>query len=343
MLGVSLSQIVYGPLSEGIGRKTPIVFGSIIMLVGSFLCFHAETVDRLIWGRFVQGLGAGAAASLWHSIFRDRFSGAELSKYASYLVIFIMFLIPVAPVLGGFLEESFGWRSNFQFMIGLGVFVIVVFLLGFSETNTHKNLSRLNLSYIVKTYKRLLADPLFVGVCFSVFFSYGACFTWLTVGPVLLIKLLKISPSYFGILNAVSAVFGYGIAGFLNGRLVPKLDVIKMLRLGWGIMIFSGASLFVGYMIFGLTVWGVMIPVTFIYFGSSFIWPNAFSIAFTPFGNIAGYVGSLYGSFQIGGAFALGGLSSLLPDTLFVFATIVVGSSLIAWIFFEKCVRTRIE
>jgi DHA1 family bicyclomycin/chloramphenicol resistance-like MFS transporter/DHA1 family 2-module integral membrane pump EmrD-like MFS transporter len=85
-------------------------------------------------------------------------------------------------------------------------------------------------------------------------------------------------------------------------------------------------------------------PVTLIYFGSSFIWPNAFSAAFTPFGEIAGYAGALYGSFQVGGAAALGGLSSCLPHTHpLVFSSIVFLSSVVAWSIYEKVVDRLLD
>src|SRR3989338_6223909 len=116
MLGVALSQLVYGPLSEGVGRKKPLLTGLIIMIVGTLICLFSPSIKVLILGRLIQGCGAGACAALWRSIFRDLFTGEELSKYGSYLVVFIMFIIPAAPLLGGYLEEFYSWRACFAFM-----------------------------------------------------------------------------------------------------------------------------------------------------------------------------------------------------------------------------------
>ena len=79
MFGVATSQLVYGPVSEGVGRKKPLLFGLGIMLIGCLICLSAQYIDVLIAGRFVQGAGAGACAALWRSIFRDSFKGEELS------------------------------------------------------------------------------------------------------------------------------------------------------------------------------------------------------------------------------------------------------------------------
>jgi len=70
MFGVAVSQLVYGPLSEGIGRKPPMIFGLLIMLIGSIVCAMTVNIALVIFGRLVQGIGAGACASLWRSVFR---------------------------------------------------------------------------------------------------------------------------------------------------------------------------------------------------------------------------------------------------------------------------------
>ena len=116
MFGVAVSQLVYGPLSEGIGRKPPMIFGLLIMLIGSIVCAMTIIIDLVIFGRFVQGIGAGACASLWRSVFRDSFSKEELAQYSSYLVTAVMFVIPTAPLIGGYLQQYFGWYASFVFM-----------------------------------------------------------------------------------------------------------------------------------------------------------------------------------------------------------------------------------
>jgi DHA1 family bicyclomycin/chloramphenicol resistance-like MFS transporter/DHA1 family 2-module integral membrane pump EmrD-like MFS transporter len=84
MLGLSISQLIYGPISDVIGRRLPLIIGILIMISGSFICFYTTNITTLLLGRFIQGLGAGAGASLWRAIFRDSFNGAELAKYGGY-------------------------------------------------------------------------------------------------------------------------------------------------------------------------------------------------------------------------------------------------------------------
>ena len=152
MLGVALSQLIYGPLSEGIGRKTPMIIGLVIMTLGSIICVFATNIETILIGRLVQGCGAGACACLWRSVFRDSFSGENLAISTSHLVIFIMFIAPIAPALGGYLQETFGWFSNFIFMALYSLLALLGMTFKFRETNKNFHRSKLNIKYILGQY-----------------------------------------------------------------------------------------------------------------------------------------------------------------------------------------------
>lgn len=315
MFGVAVSQLIYGPISEGVGRKPPMVIGLIIMCIGSLVCLWAQTIDIVMLGRLIQGCGAGACAALWRSVFRDVYSGEELAKYGSYLVIFIMFIIPAAPALGGYFQEYWGWRANFVFMTVYSILAILAIVFGFKETSLHHHPERLKWLYIVRTFNSLLISKLFMGVTLATFLSYGALFCWFTVGPILLIKNLGLTPVEFGWISALGGGGAYALAGLINGKLVTRLGIPFMMRLGFSIMIFSGIILVLCYFLFGMNVWSIAVPGILFYFGSTFIWPNAFATAFTPFGKIAGYAGALYGFMQICGGAVISWLISFLPGT----------------------------
>lgn len=208
MLGVSLSLLVYGPVSEGIGRKVPVITGLVIFLIGSLLCLFAKNIDMLLIGRFIQGLGAGGGAGLWRAIFRDVYSGKELAKYASYLTILVMIIIPAAPAFGGYLDHLLSWRSIFAALSIYSVIAIMTVIFYFKETSRHHHFEKLKFSYIKKTFRLLLSNRVFMGISISVFFTYGATFAWFVTGPVLLIKVVGISSLTFGWLSFL----GGGIA-----------------------------------------------------------------------------------------------------------------------------------
>ena len=340
MFGVAVSQLVYGPLSEGIGRKPPIIFGLLIMLIGSIVCVMTVNMGLLIFGRFVQGTGAGACASLWRSVFRDSFSKEELAQYSSYLVIAVMFVIPTAPLIGGYLQQYFGWYASFVFMTIYSIIALFGVILGFRETNVNYHISKLKMKFVISKYLILLRSPIFMGTTCGTFLTYGAVFSWFIVGPVLLIDRLGILPMEFGWLTFICGVISYGFAGFINGKLVKRWGMTAMLRLGWGIMIASGVVMILGYYLAVMNIWFIMIPVVLLFFGSTFIWPNAFAVAFSPFGDIAGYAGALYGFMQVSGAAVLAAFAAYLPDNnQLILAITITITSVVSWLLYELAVN----
>ena len=179
MLGVALSLLFYGPISEGLGRKWTLVTGLCIMFSGSIMAFFAPSIGVLILSRFIQGLGAGSCQGLVRAIFRDVFSGDELAKYGSYLMMSIVFVVPVAPTIGAYLQHFFGWRSIFIFM-SLYVLITIAVLIGFfKETSQHHHLERLKPGFIIKSYGQILKSRIFIGITACSFLTYGAFFAWL--------------------------------------------------------------------------------------------------------------------------------------------------------------------
>lgn len=313
MFGAAVSQLFYGPLSEGFGRKLPMVVGLVIMVVGSLICLTPD-IETIIFGRFIQGCGAGACASLWRPIFRDQFAGEDLAKYSSYLVTFIMFIVPGAPVLGGYLAEFFGWQANFIFLVFYSLVALVTLVLGFMESNKDINISKIKFKSILASYSILLKSRVFMGITCCTFLSHGASFSWFVAGPPLMIDHVGVSTTAFGWLLFFFCGGAYAIAGHLNSRLVKRFGIPFMMRFGWIVMTISGFLMLLVHFIIPMNVSTIMTPITLFFFGSTFIWPNAFATAFTPFGHIAGYAGALYGFIQLAGASVLAAIVALLPD-----------------------------
>ncbi len=339
MLGVALSQLIYGPISDGVGRKAPLTIGISIMLTGSFICLFASHIDILILGRFIQGCGAGACAALWRAVFRDIFTGEELSRYGSKLVIFITFIVPATPALGGYLQHYFDWRASFVFMSLYAFIAFISILYGFKETSQHHHKEKLRLSYITNTFRQLLFSRVFMGVTSCNFLVYGAFFSWFTAGPVLLIHIVGISPVKFGWLTFCGGGSAYALSGWLNGKLVSRLGMPNMMRIGFSLMILSGIFMLGGKILIGINVWDIMGPVVLFYVGATFIWPNAMAAAFSPFGKITGYAAALYGFMQVSGAAGMGAIISHLPDTnQLPLALVMLISPLLAWLIYEVIV-----
>lgn len=340
MLGLAITQLIYGPLSEGIGRRYTLIASLCVVFTGCLISVFAPSISMLICGRFIQGCGAGGSAALWRAIFRDSFEGAELAKYVSYLSIFIIFIVPAAPTLGGYLQTLFGWRSNFVFLSSYSVIAIIVIFVFLKETNKHMDITRLNPKFIIDTYKTILFSRLFMGYCLSVFFSYGAFFSWFVISPVLLIKTVGMTPISYGWISFLGVGLAMLLSSLINGKIVGRFGSHLMLRLGWSIMIIAGILMLTLKFLFGINAMIIVLPTFLLIFGVTFIWPNAFTSAFAPFGKIAGYAAAIYGAIQLGGAAVMGSIISFLPDSnQLPLAIIFILSPLLAWLVFEIVIQ----
>lgn len=340
MVGLATSQLFYGPLSEGLGRKTPLILGLSILFLGNIICLFSSSISFLVVGRLIQGCGAGACSALWRSIFRDTFEGAELAKYGAYFSIFITFIVPAAPALGGYLQEYFDWRASFVFLLLYSLSTLIMVIVWLRETSQHHHVEKLNLKFIFNSYKHMLSSHIFMGYTLCTFVCYGAFFSWFAAGPVLLIHMVGLSPVEFGWITLIGGGLATAFGGWVNGRLVTSVGTKVMLRTGFSIMFLAGILMLISAMIFKMNAYIIVIPMMFFYFGVTFIWPSAFAGAFGPFGKMAGYAGALYGFMQISGAAVIGMMVSYLPhENQIPLALVFILASMTAWTVFEKIVN----
>lgn len=335
MFGVAISQLIYGPLSEVFGRRIIMLIGFVIMFLGSLIGVFADNIDILSAGRFVEGIGAGACYALWRAIARDKGSGTDLAKDISYLAMAMIIIVPIIPVLGGYMDDSFGWRSNFILMSFFLLFVLVYTYFSLEETNIYTDRSKFNLQYIYKNYAILLSSKKFIYLSFGMFLFYGGFFSWLLVGSVILIKKMGMSPTEFGWINFFVLGGTRFITSYINTFLVSAYGTSRIIRLGCIISLFGGLILFALLYLHSLS--GLLIGTILYFIGMSLFSPNTLAESFTPFGERAGYAAALYGSIQIGGASFFGMIVSYLPDETPVFLSIIfIFCSSLAWVLFEK-------
>ncbi|MBM4412970.1 MAG: multidrug effflux MFS transporter, partial [Chloroflexi bacterium] len=123
MIGVALGQVVYGPITDKFGRKTPLLVGFGLYIIGAVICASAPTITWLVVGRFIQALGASAGAVISSAIARDLWSGKMLADRLSLLVLVLGVAPILAPSLGGVILGQWDWHGLFWFLVLYGVAV----------------------------------------------------------------------------------------------------------------------------------------------------------------------------------------------------------------------------
>ena len=298
MFGFAISLAIYGPLSDGIGRRIPLIIGLVLCLVGSIFCISAQSITGMIIGRLLQGLGAGATLSITQPILRDLFDGKTLAKYSSYSALIGVGFLTLAPLIGGYLQYYFGWRASFLFVLiySLAALAAIIFLV--PETNKHRHPLNLTSSVIKKNLKTVITSPTFIGYCVCSLLAYGALLAWLTSGPIVLQSVIGLSPVSFGWVYVLTGI-GFAMGAVLNAKCVNTFGINKMMVVGLLCVFLSGIGMSVCAWMGVISSLGIIPWAVMLLFGVSMVFPNTSAGVFQPFPEIAGITSAIFYSTRV--------------------------------------------
>ena len=303
-LGLTVGQLLYGPIADRYGRKPPLYFGLSLYVAASAACALAPTIGSLIGLRFLQALSGCAGMVVARAVVRDLYDRQESARVFSILLM-VMGIAPiVAPLAGGYLLTWFGWRSIFWVLALFGVACLVAVKAGLPET-IPRDQPRIALSKAMGNYAALLADRRYLAYALSGGFGQAGMFAYISGSPFVIIDLYGVPAHYYGWLFGLNAT---GIVAFtqLNRRLLLRYDADRVLDFGnlagflmcvlLLIMAWSNAA--------GLV--GILVPLFFVVSLRGLTFPNASAGAMAPFPEKAGSASALLGSVQ----FAIAAIAS---------------------------------
>ncbi len=298
LVGFSLGQLFWGPLSDRLGRRLPIALGMLLFIAGSAGCALSGSVHGMIGWRFVQALGACAGVTLARAIVRDLYAGSRAAQMMSTLMIVTAIAPLLGPSVGGALLHVAPWHAIFWLLVAVGVLTLLSLRL-LPETLPAARRLREPLSRVFATYLHLLRQPRLLAYAGAGGFLYGGIFAYVAGTPFAYITYHHVPPQYYGMLFALGSI---GIMGmnYLNVRLVPRLGSDRLLRIG---SIGAGAM---GLLV-ALAAWtdagglaGLVVPL-FLYIAcTGLIAANAITGALGLFPEVAGSVSALIGATQFG-------------------------------------------
>ena len=343
LVGFACGQIVYGPVSDRLGRKPVVLVALGIFGISSLACALTSSIDALIVARFFQAFGGSGAVVLARAIVRDLYSGARAGRELS-LMGMIMALAPIiAPVIGGVLQTYFGWRANFIVLIGIAMLAGAAVRLLLPETLKHRAPEKLSLVPVLRIYRALARNRGFVAYLGILAACYAGLFAWISGSPFVLQDLYGLSAFGFG-LTFAAGCSGYMIGAWFGSRLVMRIGIDRTIGIG-GIALSAGGLLMV------LSVWlgwrsgaSLAIPTAVYLTGLGLTLPQAMAGALTPFPDRAGAASSLMGFAQQTSAAALGALvGHLLGASAWPMAFAVAGAGVLTFAiwFFTRGVRQR--
>lgn len=208
--GMAVGQFVYGPLSDRLGRRGPLLTGIGVYVVASLACALAPSIHTLIGARFVQALGGCAGAVVARAVVRDRFSHTDTARVLS-LMMLIMGLAPVlAPQLGGVIQAFAGWRGVFWVQVGFGLAVGAWVLASLKESRSSETLAQARSENPLKAYVALLGMRRLMGYAIAGALNGAVLFTYISGAPDLVMGTYGHTPLVFNLIFAFNAV---GIIG----------------------------------------------------------------------------------------------------------------------------------
>ncbi|HEY5798980.1 MAG TPA: multidrug effflux MFS transporter [Burkholderiaceae bacterium] len=307
VIGFGAAQLVIGPLSDRYGRKPVLLGGLALYCVASVLCASAHTIGLLIAARFLQALGCCSAIVIARAIVRDAYEPDDSVKVIARASTWLSLAPLLGPILGSYLQVTFGWRAAFVALTTLSVCVFAAVLLRLPETNMHKNPRATEWHGLVANYKLVLGSRAFWAFALPGALSYGAIFAFISGSSLVLIRVLQVPVEYFGY------CFAFGVSGYMSGtivcrRLLPRLGTPATLRIGTSLSLASGA-LFLLAAVAGVAHWSLVVLAMFLTMGAHGInFPISQSGSVTPFPKQAGTAAGLMGALAMSVAFGVGSL-----------------------------------
>ncbi|MCU0427063.1 MAG: multidrug effflux MFS transporter [Candidatus Kapabacteria bacterium] len=249
LLCFAVFQIIFGPLTDRFGRKPILYVGIITFLAGSILSYASPTLALLILGRAVQGIGGSATIVVGRAVTRDTHSGMALAQ--ALLIITIVFSAApgLAPLLGGFLEVSFGWRSTFLASSILAILLLCCVIIFLRETHLQRP-SNLTLKSIWELYKPLWQSWRFMVYIGASSFAMGGLYVFFSGGPQLFIHDLHVSPAEYGLYPSFT-VLGFVAGGIAARKLIMDYGAERLSFIGL-VMMLVGASLMLAFPLSGI-------------------------------------------------------------------------------------------
>lgn len=312
-LGLSVGQVVYGPIADRLGRRRPLLFGCALYALACIGCALAPSLPSLVAMRLLQALGGCAGVVIARSVVRDLFDQHESARMYSFLMLVLGVAPITAPLIGGQLLLFFGWRAIFVTLCGFGLLCLALVFFGLPETLPVERRITSGLGAALRTYGGLLIDGRFMGYALAGGLASAAMFAYISGSPFVFIELNGVPPERFGLLFGTNAVGLIG-ASQINRWLLGRYQSGQILTVA---LAFTAIS---GLLLLGITAAGIggFVGLLFVLFcciaSTGFVGPNATAAAMAPYGGRAGSAAALLGAVQFACGAAAGALVGLLHN-----------------------------
>ena len=319
-VGMGMGQLIYGPLSDGIGRKSTAMLGWSIFVAGTLMGMFATSPEMMFWGRFLQGLGAGGPRIVAMAVVRDLYVGRPMARMLS-LVMTVFMLVPMlAPIIGQWTEDLGGWRAIFALYLMMALVSGGWYLAGVPETLNPDQRRPLSPRPVASAFAEVLTTRSTMFYTASAALVFGAFVVYLATAQQVLeegYELGALFPWAFGAL-----ALAFALASFANSRLVMRFGMRRLSLMALVMMV--AVSAVAGLLSWSAPggvpgFWTFMALMSLIFFPVAILFANFNALALQPLGHLAGTAASVVntvatlGSVPVGYTIANAYDGSLVP------------------------------
>lgn len=336
-IGFALGVLCWGWLSDFIGRRPAMLGGLIVYGIGSLMCFYSESINLLLISRFIQAFGAATGSIITQTILRESVSGNKRHAMFAQISAVIAFTPAVGPLIGGFVDQAFGFRAVFFTLVMMSVLLFMYAFWKLPETTDVSARKKVAILPIVKrmlSLPRVLVFGLLIGGINGVLFSYYA------EAPFIFIEHFNISPGVYGFLGIVVALASI-VGAMMSKRLLSLYAAEKIIHIGCLVMA-AGSLLLTFVSSLGalpdiILIVCILITLFVMLMGAGIALPNCLSLALVQFQDVVGTAGAIFSlGYYLLVSLATWGMSALHNGSLLTMPIYFLGISGGMWLLSKK-------
>ncbi len=328
-IGISLGQMIYGPLLDRFGRKKPLIVGIVIYFSASMGCALAHSIEMLIALRFLQALGGCVGMVAPRAIVRDMFPVHESAKIFSTLILILGVSPIIAPTIGSYMIVSMGWQSVFwlQAIMGVLLLLAVVFLL--PESKQPDPTYSLKPTPIISSFWFVFRTPQFFTYTLAASLVSAGVYAYLSGSPFVFMKIFKVTEQEYGWIFGILAA-GLIMSSQLNNLMLRRFNSEQIIKTTLLIQTAIGLVLCVSSYMGWLNLYNTILLIFLFLCCQGFSFPNASALSMASFRKEAGTASALMGAFQMGfGALAAALVGFLSNGTSLPMAGVMAGCAVL--------------
>lgn len=292
--GLGLGQLISGPLSDALGRKKILYAGVALFILGTGLCVLAQDLTALLIGRFIQGLGVSGPYICAISIVRDKFSGRQMAKIMSVVMMIFITVPALAPTIGQGIMLVADWRAIFGFYFIYAVIVGVWIFFRLDETLPKENRIPFSVKGFSDGFKTVIGNRLTAGYTLAMGLFFGCFLGYINSSQQIFQELYGTGTLFTVYFGGLALVLGF--SSFFNSRFVERLGMHYISRRAMYAIISSSLLFLLLQLWVAPTLWMFVTYACILFFSFGLVFGNLNAIAMEPMGHVAGIAAAVIGA-----------------------------------------------